>query len=311
VGLRGASVGDPAFTGFEVQVYDSHGREPSVQDCGAVYNAIAPRVQAVKPAGQWNTLRVRLVGDTLNVWLNGERIHEDAKLDGRGHHHRKEDLMPLRDRQTTGFVALQDHGHAVRYRNITIADLSADPEPDEGYEMLFNGKDLSGWFATGVARWSVEEGTLLGRDGPGHLFTEGTFEDFELRALVRVNRRGNSGLYFRTVPNVANRDAWPTGYEAQVDHHDPKNFTGAVYNKAWPMTSTPVTRDEAWFDYRIRAVGDRVATWINGRPMVDAELSDFERGHVALQGHHPGNEIRYRDVRLWRLAPKGAALKAE
>ena len=35
VGLRGSSIGDPAFTGFEVQILDTHGQEPGLSNCGA------------------------------------------------------------------------------------------------------------------------------------------------------------------------------------------------------------------------------------------------------------------------------------
>lgn len=302
IGIRGSSVGDPAFTGMEIQVHDSHGQTPEVWSCGAVYNAIAPSEQAVNPAGEWNTCRILLVGDTLNVWLNGVQIHNDQKLDERGFFRAPEQKLPLQDRLTTGFIALQDHGDEVRYRNIRIRDLSPDPEPTEGYEPLFNSNDLSGWNPTGLTRWGVEEGTIVGRDGPGHLFTDRSFSDFELRAFVKVNPFGNSGIYFRASPNAQNPESWPNGYEAQVDNHDPRNYTGVVYNLAWPdEVIAPITRDGAWFDYRIRAEGGHIQTWINGRAMVDAELDAFGTGQIALQGHHPGNVIMYRDIRVREL----------
>lgn len=307
VGLRGSSVGDPAFTGLEVQVLDSHGQSPEVWSCGAVYNAIAPAEQAASPAGEWNTCRILLVGDTLNVWLNGTQIHKDQKLDGRGFFREPEQKLPLHDRLTTGYIALQDHGDAVRYRNLRVRDLSPDPEPEQGYQPLFNNRDLTGWHATGLTRWLVEEGTLVGRDGPGHLFTDAEFGDFELRALVKVNPFGNSGIYFRARPNPQNRESWPEGYEAQIDNHDGKNFTGVVYDRAWPTaTDRAITRDGAWFDYRIRAEGGHVQTWVNGQAMVDAELGAFDRGHIALQGHHPGNVIMYRDIRVRALGREGS-----
>ncbi|MCR9076750.1 MAG: DUF1080 domain-containing protein, partial [bacterium] len=53
IGLRGSSNGDPAFTGFEVQILDTHGEEPNVRNCGGVYEAIAPASMAVKEAGNW------------------------------------------------------------------------------------------------------------------------------------------------------------------------------------------------------------------------------------------------------------------
>ncbi len=303
LGLRGSSNGDPAFTGMEIQMLDTYGQEPDVHNCGAVYEAIAPAAMAVNKPGEWNTYRVKLVGDTLDVWLNGTQIHKAQKLDGRGYFREPANALPLNTRATTGYIALQDHGHAFRYRNIRIRDLSPDPEP-EGMRHLITGDLDDNWFATGAAEWKVEGGELVGRNGPGHLFTEDRFDDFEFRALVHVISHGNSGIYFRCEPNKDNPDTWPTdqGYEAQVDQHDPKNFTGCIYNRAWPeQQDKPITRDEAWFDYRIRAEGDHIRTWINGVPMVDTTLTEFDAGRFAVQGHHPGNVVRYRDVRVIEL----------
>lgn len=67
VGLRGSSGGDPAFTGFEVQILDTAGEEPGLRNCGSIYEAVAPSAMAVNPAGEWSTYRIRLVGDTLDV----------------------------------------------------------------------------------------------------------------------------------------------------------------------------------------------------------------------------------------------------
>lgn len=305
VGLRGSSGGDPAFTGFEVQILDTAGQEPDVHNCGAVYEAIPPAEMAVYPAGRWNTYRIRLVGDVLDVWLNGRHIHDGVRLDDRGYFRSEDNPLPLNTRATTGYISLQDHGHAFRFRNIRIRDLSADPEP-AGMTHLIRGKNADGapqgWFQEDAGSWTVEHGELIGRDGPGHLFTQNTFSNFELRALVKVNERGNSGLYFRVKPNPAANNPWPIGYEAQVDQHDPRNFTGCIYNAAWPtFIKSPVTRDEAWFDYRIRAEGQRIRTWINGVPMVDTFLDDYAAGHLAIQTHHQGNEIRVKDLRIIEL----------
>lgn len=300
VGLRGSNNGDPAFTGMEIQVYDSHGKPLADNVCGAVYNAIVPREQACRPAGEWNTYHISLVGDTLNVWLNGVHIHRDEKLDERGHVHSKDNPSPLNARMPTGYISLQDHGDSVRYRNIRIKDLSPDPDR-EGYVQLIT-PDLSGWVTRGGGAWKVEDGTLVGRDGAGHLFSEKRYGDFELRALVRVNERGNSGIYFRAEPRTEDPNSWPRGYEAQVDNHDMKNYTGSLYNRA--LGEKLITRDGAWFDYRLRAVGDHIQTWINGVPMVDTRQTEFSEGFIALQAHHPGSRIEFRDLRLWEF-PEG------
>lgn len=301
VGLRGSSHGDPAFTGFEIQILDTHNQQPDLRNCGAIYEAVAPSTMAVKPANNWNTYRIQLVGDTLNVWLNGTQIHKDTKLDDRGFFRSETSPLPLNTRATTGYIALQDHGQNFRYKNIRIQDLSSDPEP-RGFVHLIND-NLDNWHAEDATNWSIESArTLTGKDGPGHLFSKTRVQDFELRSLVRVNTRGNSGIYFRVRPNPQPGNPWPIGYEAQIDQHDPKNFTGSIYDKAWPANvSSPITKDNAWFDYRIRVEGNRIRTWINGTPMVDTNLDEFDLGVIALQGHHPGNVIEFRDLRVLQI----------
>ncbi len=295
VGIRSSTVGDPAFTGMEIQILDSFGKEPTNTRCGAVYDAVAPTSMEVKKPGEWNTYRIKLVGDTLNIWLNGVQIHKDQKLDERGYVHKPDAPSPLKDRLTTGYIALQSHGGLVRFRNLKIHDLSPDPDPGD-YVPIFNAKDLTGWTPHGDAKWTVEEGTLVGRDGVGHIFTDAAWTDLEMRAQVKIGAKGNSGFYFRAAPNPDNPGSWPVGYEAQVDNHDPKNFTGCIYGKAWAPRL--ITRDEAWFDYRVRAVGDHLQTWVNGQSMVGTQLSDYAEGHIALQGHNPGSVVMWRDIQV-------------
>jgi len=301
VGLRGSSVGDPAFTGMEVQILDSFAKEPTITSCGAVYDAIAPSVNAVREPGQWNAYHIRLFGDRITVWLNDQKIIDNQPLDDRGYTHTEDRPNPLSARLPTGYIALQDHGNPVRFRSIKIRDYSPDPDPG-GFEPIFNNTDLTGWTPRGLTKWTVEDGTLVGRNGPGHLFSDGVYRDFEMRAFVKINAHGNSGFYFRTVPNPDNPDSWPVGYEAQIDNHDPKNFTGSIYDKAWPKTG-PITRDDAWFDYRVSAIGPLIQTWINGKLMTEAMLTDYSRGHIVLQGHHPGNVVMWRDIQVRDLAP--------
>lgn len=309
VGLRCSATGDPAFTGMELQIYDSAGAHASLSHCGAVYNAIAPKSQAVHPAGEWNTYHVRLVGDTLDVWLNDEHIHQAQKLDGRGFFRASDQPIPLNARLPTGYISLQDHGNPVRFRNLKLKDLSPDPDPGGFEPILQTPTDLSGWKPRADGRWSADEdqvGAVIfsGQDGPGHLYSPETYADVDVRGFCRVSTRGNGGLYTRAAPPPDNPDSWPLGYEAQVDNHDPNNWTGCIYGKAHPergYRESLLTRDNAWFDYRVRIEGARIQTWINGVRMVDAEVTGFDRGHVALQTHHPGNRIEWRELQARRL----------
>jgi hypothetical protein len=65
----------------EVQVFDSYGKEkPGDADNGAIYGQFAPKVNASKPAGEWNALEVHFVGDTITVKLNGQLVQDKVKL---------------------------------------------------------------------------------------------------------------------------------------------------------------------------------------------------------------------------------------
>ena len=75
IGLRGR---------YEIQLLDDHGRPPSDHGNAALYGRIAPSVNASKPAGEWQTLDVRLVG--REVYGCPERGQDHQPGRGRGVH---------------------------------------------------------------------------------------------------------------------------------------------------------------------------------------------------------------------------------
>src|SRR5262245_25155305 len=69
---------------------------------------------------------------------------------------------------------------------LTVSTLhSADKSVPEGFEPLFNGKDLTGWTVTDgadIKHWGVDNGLLYtdGQPGGGWLMTEKEYADFEV-----------------------------------------------------------------------------------------------------------------------------------
>ena len=74
-----------------------------------------PLVKADKPIGEWNHVRIRMVGERVWVWLNGQQTVDGAKLDN--YFDRTQPLLP------TGPIELQTHGTEVRFRNVFIREL--------------------------------------------------------------------------------------------------------------------------------------------------------------------------------------------
>lgn len=77
-----------------------------------------PLVKADRPIGEWNDLRVRMVGERVWVWLNGQQTVDGQAL--ANYFHRGTPLLP------TGAIELQSHGTEVRFRNVFVRELDAE-----------------------------------------------------------------------------------------------------------------------------------------------------------------------------------------
>ena len=99
---------------YETQVADLFGEAPHNRSVGGIYGRLAPAVNMVKPAGEWNTVDVTLIGYRVTIAVNGT-----TTIDG--------ELIPgitggaLDANETEpGPIMLQgDHG-PVSYRNIVL-----------------------------------------------------------------------------------------------------------------------------------------------------------------------------------------------
>ncbi len=75
-----------------------------------------PLVLADKPFGQWNSFRIKMVGDRVTVYLNDKLVVDNAKLEN--FWDRKKPLL------TKGAIQLQTHDGEIRWRNIYLKKLS-------------------------------------------------------------------------------------------------------------------------------------------------------------------------------------------
>lgn len=180
---------------------------------------------------------------------------------------------------------------------VLLVCLSAQSADSEKWIPLFNGKDLSGWTVHGKAKWSVENGVLTGVGGMGHIYTDATCSNFEAKGMFRVSPRGNSGFYFRANPPAEDVNGFPRGYEAQICNV-PDAGTGWLWKPGKPTGKAQgvQTKDNEWFSYRIRVVGTHIQFWINDKPVMTYDDSEYKAGHFAIQGHNPGMKIEAKDL---------------
>jgi hypothetical protein len=108
--LRGSSKSQVNIWSWPCGSGEVYGYRTDPSMSADVRAAVTPRLNADAPVGQWNRFRIRMVGEVLNVWLNGKHVIIDATLPGVA----KE-----------GPIALQSHGCPIEFTNVMIERLGA------------------------------------------------------------------------------------------------------------------------------------------------------------------------------------------
>lgn len=243
--------------------------------------------------GQWHAFDVVCQGGVVKVTLDGESLGA------------YEDPNPVR----IGRIGLQHREGPIAFRNIRLKPLAL--------KLIFNGKDLSGWNTamTESSKFEVtDDGELQVTNGRGSLESEGKYGDFVMQFECFVNGDGlNSGVFFRCIPGE-----YQNGYECQVhngmkngDPTQPADFgTGGFYRRH--PARRIVANDREWFLVTLVANGPHMASWVDG-----IQVSDWtderpphinprqglrtEPGTLAIQGHDPTTDLKFRDLRIVEL----------
>ncbi len=148
---------------------------------------------------------------------------------------------------------------------------------EQGWQQLFNGRDLEGWGQVGSARWRVEDGVIVGgQDGDpkrsGLLTTPGKYRDFELKLDFMIDEHGkyNSGVYLRNNQGTASR----TGYQVNIGRGAAKEYSGGIFTEDWLAKGDEqdtIRRELAWNTLHITARGGHIQVQLNG-----VKVSDYQ-----------------------------------
>jgi Domain of Unknown Function (DUF1080) len=187
---------------------------------------------------------------------------------------------------------------------------SDEPTPPEGFTSLFNGKDLTGWKATGKAEvWGTEKGVIyVDKGGGGWLLTEKEFGDFELHVEYKMSKGANSGVALRTPregdPAYVGMEIQLIDDEGWPDKLADYQHTGSIYDvvPAAKLNNKPIGE---WNTIHIVCNGSKVKVEVNGQTVVDANLEDSKekkgakhpglsrgKGHVGFQSYNTRVEFR-------------------
>ncbi len=194
-------------------------------------------------------------------------------------------------------------------------------EKVEGFQLLFNGKNLDGW--TGNTKdYVVEDGTIVlhpENGGEGNLYTEKEYANFILRFDFQLTLGANNGLGIR-VP--LNSHAAYDGMELQIldntaekykDLHD-YQYHGSVYGVI-PAKRGYLKPVGEWNMQEVIADGTHIKVILNGHVILDSDIKEASRGgaidgkkhkglknkkgHIAFLSH--GDMVKFRNIRIREL----------
>lgn len=173
----------------------------------------------------------------------------------------------------------------------------------DGYEILFDGKDLSAWQApANGGGWEITQAGELhvAKKGP-NLFTKQRYCDFVIECDFKVasGQKSNSGVFLRTHDM---KDPVNTGFEIQVLDDasydvkwDAMNANGALYDLVHPSVAASNPPGE-WNHFRITVNGSNVTVEMNGKEIVKADVSQWTTAHQNPDGSH--NKYTYAEAAL-------------
>jgi len=222
-----------------------------------------------------------------------------------------------------GQIELQSHGSLLYFRNVFIREITnklTEQEKAEGFKLLFNGQDLTGWQGN-TKGYVVKDGTIVVEPelGGGDLYTAQEYGDFIMRFEFKLTPGANNGLGIRTLLNV---NAAYQGMELQIldntasKYKDlkPYQFHGSIYGVV-PAKRGYLKPVGMWNFQEVIANGKQITVKLNGTTIVDADIDKAstpktmdgndhpglkrDKGYIAFCGH--GDKLAFRSLRIKTL----------
>ena len=258
-------------------------------------NGKFPLVVADKAPGEWNTLRIVMVGARVSIWLNGKQTVDYASLEN---YYDRKLAVPAK-----GPICLQTHGAPIRWRNVFVREINGAEsnkylasKGTEGFKAIFNGKDLTDWKGA-TDQYEVMDGAIFCKPNKGgNLYHKDDLTDFVARFEFKVPSGGNNGLCLR-FPGTGNT-AYVGMCELQIldDNYDkvkgkldPRQVHGSAYGMVAAQRGYQRPIGE-WNFQEVTVKGSTIKVELNGFVILDADLSKVDMATVMAKSAHPGKD---------------------
>ncbi len=310
----------------QVQIWDTSRVEVGAQvGSGGLYNNNKDNVRdplkvADNPIDEWNTFRITMIGENVTVYLNGELVVDNVRMDNYW-----DRSIPMFE---SGTIELQAHGNELAFRDIYVREINtkhiglSDEEIANGFVSLFNGTNMDGWQGN-KTDYYAQDGELIAdseKGGHGNLFTEKEYSDFIFRFDFQLTPGANNGLGIRA---PLEGDAAYVGTELQIlDNTAPiyanlheYQYHGSAYGII-PAKRGYLKPVGEWNSEEVILKGSHVKVILNGTTILDGDLKEAskngtldgkahpglerDKGYIGFLGH--GSKLKFRNIRIKDLA---------
>ncbi|MBE0380596.1 3-keto-disaccharide hydrolase [Pseudoalteromonas prydzensis] len=200
-------------------------------------------------------------------------------------------------------------------------------EQKAGWQLLFNGHDMSHWrnFKSDSisSKWIIDDGAMLLTKGGGDILTKKSYENFDLKLDWKISEVGNSGIFI--LADELGKYIYSHAPEIQIidneRHSDTKidsHLSGSIYDL---LTAPKSAHKPAmqWNTVRIKMLNNHLQVWQNGVSTTSivvgssswntlvqnskfATWSNFataNKGRIGLQDH--GDKVWFKNIKIKEL----------
>lgn len=175
---------------------------------------------------------------------------------------------------------------------------------EDGFTLLFDGKDLKGWHIMNDGKFEAKNGVIFLNKGSGWLRSDKQYKDFELRMDFRfMNKGADGGIFIRASEDGKN---WPNkNYQVQTMDN---NSLGAIFAAGLPGAKAKRDAEAQkkaqkpameWQSYVITVQGPKLEVKLNGETITTAEGIADMPGYIGIQGE--GGLHEYKNIRIKEL----------
>ena len=217
--------------------------------------------------------------------------------------------------------------------SLTLPVFAADnqlssEEQAQGWQLLFNGKDMSQWRNFKKAdlsdKWQIEDGAMkLTAGGGGDILTKQQYDHFELLLDWKIAEVGNSGIF--VLANETGNMIYSNAPEIQIldnERHPDNKLANHLSGSLYDMIASPSSSHKKageWNTVKIRLHNSELTIWQNGVQTAQVTIDSPEwqkllaaskfatwpgfakakSGHIGLQDH--GDQVWFKNIKIKEL----------